>query len=185
MSVCFTYLENKATSSLTSPSPGQPSDQSPRNLPHLKKFELDELENQPPRPPTPYSGTSRPVPTYSTQAFPQGCHQTLPLGFPVPLTTSSSKTGCSKLVRSEAAPQVIDRPHRSASPSDIPTTPSDGDPPLPPRPTDHLSLFISQPVVAAFYAGGVAVFKDSGLKDQKYRYDNEKKRILGKQTYYE
>ncbi|KAK2615370.1 hypothetical protein N8I77_002132 [Diaporthe amygdali] len=42
------------------------------------------------------------------------------------------------------------------SPSDAPTAPSNVDPPLPPPPTDHLRSFISQPVVAAFCAGGVA-----------------------------
>lgn len=42
----------------------------------------------------------------------------------------------------------------AASPTDIPNSPPE--PPLPPEPSDHLRLFISQPVVAAFCAGGVA-----------------------------
>lgn len=47
-------------------------------------IELEDLENRPPRPPTPYPTPSEPVPTHSEQPSQQGHNQSLPLGFPFP-----------------------------------------------------------------------------------------------------
>lgn len=47
-------------------------------------IELEDLENRPPRPPTPYPTPGEPVPTHSEQPSQQGRNQSLPLGFPFP-----------------------------------------------------------------------------------------------------
>lgn len=108
------------------PRPGQYGGRSLRNLPHAKELELDELENQPRRPPTPYPGTSSQVPTYSAQAFPHGHPQTLPLGFPVPPTASISRmhSGVSRVSSTSFRSDP-----RSVSPlSDVPPAPPPKDP---------------------------------------------------------
>lgn len=95
--------------------PFQSGSQSPHNLPHPKEIELADLENQVPRPPTPYPGT------HSTQAFPRGRTQSLPLGFPVPPTTAV------RLVDSRVSGMTnvsFRSDPRSVSPlSDMPPTP--------------------------------------------------------------
>lgn len=92
---------------------------------HSKGFELDDLENQPPRPPTPYPGTVRPVPPRPTQAFPHGRLQALPLGFPVPPTSvSRMNSGVSRMSNTSFRSDP-----RSVSPlSDVPPTPPPKDP---------------------------------------------------------
>jgi len=96
--------------------------QLPSRLPDPEEFELDDLERQPRRPPTPYPGPARPVPTIAQQSsFKDSHYQTLPLGFPVPPSgrpnrISSRVSGMSR-ISFQSAP-------RSVSPlSDTPPTP--------------------------------------------------------------
>ncbi|KAK2597763.1 hypothetical protein N8I77_012527 [Diaporthe amygdali] len=132
--------------------PGVPSrSQSPGPLPHPKEFELDDLENQPPRPPTPYPGLSRPIPAHSPQVFPQGRPQTLPLGFPVPPATGVNRMDSTvsrmTTISFQSAP-------RSVSPlSDVPPTP-------PPKPTVP-RLESREPLLPPTASGGTVTQSDT------------------------
>lgn len=134
------------------PRSGQYGGRSLRNLPHAKELELDELENQPRRPPTPYPGTSSQVPTRSAQASPQGHPQTLPLGFPIPPTASISRmhSGVSRMTNTS-----FQSDPRSVSPlSDVPPAP-------PPKDRGFSRFQSQQPLLPPAVSGDTVAQSDT------------------------
>lgn len=100
----------------------RPPQQSLGRLPHPNEFELDNLESQRRRPPTPYPGLIRPVPTVPPQSsLRDKRYLTLPLGFPVP---PSGGIDCTASRLSHASSMSFQSAPRSVSPlSDVPPTP--------------------------------------------------------------
>lgn len=88
-------------------------------------IELEDLENRPPRPPTPYP-TVEPVATLSAQPSQQGRNQILPLGFPLPAAGGVNRmnSGVSRMSNTSFRSDP-----RSVSPlSDTPPAPPPKDP---------------------------------------------------------
>lgn len=126
--------------------------QSPNHLPHPREFELDDLESQPPRPPTPYPGPVRSMPTHLPTVLPQGRPQTLPLGFPVPPTDGVNRMN-------SAVSRMSNITFRSAPRS---VSPLSDAPPTPPPKEPTVSRFQSrEPLLPPAASGGSVAQSDT------------------------
>lgn len=114
-------------------------------------IELEDLENRPPRPPTPYPAVE-PVSTLSPQPSQQGHNQAFPLNFPFPPTSGVNRMNSAVSRMSNTS---FRSDPRSVSPlSDAPPTPPPKDP--------GISRFQSrEPLLSPAVSGGALAQSDT------------------------
>lgn len=108
-------------------------------------IELEDLENRPPRPPTPYPTPNEPVSTHSEQPSQQGRNHSLPLGFPFPPAGGVNRMN-------SAVSRMSNTTFRSDPRS---VSPLSDAPPTPPPKDQGISRFQSrEPLLTPAVSGG-------------------------------